>query len=142
MIFKTFFAKKMVKNWRFLLKLQLVFAKKIFEKNAIFCRKLAKIAQNFDPNIDPRLAEKLPDLTQAIAEEQCLRSLRHRSAQCSEASSNSSDGNLKTKERCNGNNRQEVTSGQTKQLVLRQDLLVRELGSILVFLEISAVISR
>jgi hypothetical protein len=29
----------------------------VFEKNAIFCRKLSKIAENCDHNIDPRLSE-------------------------------------------------------------------------------------
>jgi hypothetical protein len=43
----------------FLLKTKLNYAKKLiiilgFEKNTIFCRKLSKIAENCDHNIDPR----------------------------------------------------------------------------------------
>ena len=43
------------------------------------------------------------DLTDEIEEEQCLRSWRHRSAQCSDASSNRRPGNLKTKDLCTAN---------------------------------------
>jgi hypothetical protein len=59
-IFKNTFAEKFSeKNWRFLLKLLLVFAKiviitLVFEINAnLFRRKLGKIAENCDHNIDP-----------------------------------------------------------------------------------------
>jgi len=38
------------------------------------------------------------DLTAAMEEELCLSNLRHKSAQCSEASSNKSEGNLNTKD--------------------------------------------
>jgi hypothetical protein len=62
MILKIFFApKKSAKNGAFLLKLLLVFAKNLiitldFETNGnFFRRKLAKIAENCDHNIDHRL---------------------------------------------------------------------------------------
>jgi hypothetical protein len=57
-----FSPKNLAKKWRFLLKLLLGFAKiviitLVFEKNANFfaenCRKLSKIAENCDHNIDP-----------------------------------------------------------------------------------------
>jgi hypothetical protein len=57
--FKNIFAKKFGENIGgfFLLKLQLVLEKMYhdigFEKNAIFGRKLAKIAENCDHNINP-----------------------------------------------------------------------------------------
>jgi hypothetical protein len=59
-IFKNIFAEKFSENIGvFLLNLLLVFAKiviitSVFVKNAIFRRKLAKIAENCDHNIDPR----------------------------------------------------------------------------------------
>jgi hypothetical protein len=62
MIFKKIFAKKFNENVDiFLLKLLLVFEKKLIitlfflRKTPIFRRKLAKIAENNDHNIDPRL---------------------------------------------------------------------------------------
>jgi hypothetical protein len=57
--FLNIFAEKFSKKWRFLLKLLLVLAKiviitLVFEKNAnFFRRKLGKIAENCDHNIDP-----------------------------------------------------------------------------------------
>jgi hypothetical protein len=55
MIFKIFSPKNLAKK---LAQLLLVFEKNViitlvFEKNANFCRKLAKIAENCDHNIDP-----------------------------------------------------------------------------------------
>jgi hypothetical protein len=59
MIFYIFSLKNFAEKWRFLLKTKLNYAKNwiitlVFEKNAnFFRRKLAKIAENFDHNIDP-----------------------------------------------------------------------------------------
>jgi hypothetical protein len=65
--FLNFFAEKFSdKNWRFLLKLLLVFAKiviitLVFEKKRqFFHRKLGKIAENCVHNIDPRLGDFSP----------------------------------------------------------------------------------
>jgi hypothetical protein len=60
MILKKYFRRKIWrKYWRFLLKLLIVICKNliitlVFEKNAIFRRKLAKIAENCDHNIERR----------------------------------------------------------------------------------------
>jgi hypothetical protein len=60
MILKIFSPKNLAKILAFLLKLHLVFAKKydenigvFLEKRQIFRRKLAKIGENCDHNIDP-----------------------------------------------------------------------------------------
>jgi hypothetical protein len=61
----------------------------VFEKNAIFCRKLAKIAENCDHNIDPRselavlelmLAEKVSACGATTDLELCVASLESANA--------------------------------------------------------------
>jgi hypothetical protein len=56
-IFKIFSPKKLQKNGRFWLITKLNYAKKtlVFRKRQFFRRKLAKIAENCDHNIDPRI---------------------------------------------------------------------------------------
>jgi hypothetical protein len=60
MIFKIFSPKKLAKILTFFAQTTAFFKNLIitlvFEKNANFCRKLAKIAENCDHNIDPRVA--------------------------------------------------------------------------------------
>jgi hypothetical protein len=74
-IILKYFRQKTLKKWRFWHKTKGNFAKiwtqnkgkfcknliitLVFEKNAIFCRKLSKIAEKFDDNIDPRLTTKI-----------------------------------------------------------------------------------
>jgi hypothetical protein len=58
MIFEIFSPKNFAKNWRFLLQnkaklFNISIITLVLEKNAIFCRKLAKIAENCDHNFDP-----------------------------------------------------------------------------------------
>jgi hypothetical protein len=58
MIFKIFSPKNSGKNWRFWLETaklcKILIITLVFEKNAnFFCRKLSKIAENRDHNIDP-----------------------------------------------------------------------------------------
>jgi hypothetical protein len=58
-IFKIFSPKKIANKLAFLTQNKAKLRKfliitLVFEKNAIFCRKLAKIAENCDHNIDPR----------------------------------------------------------------------------------------
>jgi hypothetical protein len=59
MILKIFSPKILANNWRLLLKIELNYAKKliislfVFYKNAFFGRKLPRIAENCDHNIDP-----------------------------------------------------------------------------------------
>jgi hypothetical protein len=66
MILKIFSPKDSPENWRFLLKLLLFFETKNhnagFRKTPIFRRKLVKIAEISDHNIDPRayMASRLP----------------------------------------------------------------------------------
>jgi hypothetical protein len=61
-ILKIFSPKKIAKKWRFLTQnkaklCKILIITLVFKKNAIFCRKLAKIAENCDYNIDPLRAD-------------------------------------------------------------------------------------
>jgi hypothetical protein len=65
MIFKKFSPKNSAKNLAFLTQnkskiCKILIITLVFEKNAIFCRKFGKIAENCDHNIDPRLGEFSP----------------------------------------------------------------------------------
>jgi hypothetical protein len=58
--FLNIFAEKFSKKLAFLIQnktklCKILFITMIFEKNAIFCRKLAKITENCDHNIEPRV---------------------------------------------------------------------------------------
>jgi hypothetical protein len=64
MILKIFLPKKIAKKLAFLTQnkaklYKIVIITLVFEKNATFCRKLSKIAENCDHNIDPWYEQKV-----------------------------------------------------------------------------------
>jgi hypothetical protein len=69
MIFKIFLSKNLAKILAFFAQITASFCKKFdhnigfWEKRQFFCRKLAKIAEKCDHNIDPRLGEFSPLFT-------------------------------------------------------------------------------